>query len=271
MTGALVRGGWDCHGHVFGPYEKYPLSEPRVYTPPSSPIESYLAHLKALGLDHGVLVQPSAYGTDDSLLMDTLAAFPQLRGVVVPAPGSAPAFAGLHDRGVRGARFSHRSVGNFPGAPGIEDLVRLAPALADAGMHAELWTDCEAMPTLRETLTRLPVTVVLDHMGGFKASRGVLEPGFEILLQMVREGAVWVKLCAYRNLLDAPDFEIGQEFQRALQDANFRQMVWGSDWPYLRVSPAPSGLQLLEAVSRWSANADLVQAVLVDNPAALYA
>ena len=65
--------GWDCHAHVFGPYGRFPLAPDRSYTPPEATLEEYLAMLDRLGLSHGVLVHPSAYGEDYSLLFNALA------------------------------------------------------------------------------------------------------------------------------------------------------------------------------------------------------
>ena len=63
---ALER--WDCHAHVFGPYDRYPLAAERSYTPPPATQTDYLAMLARLGMTRGVLVHPSAYGSDHSLL-----------------------------------------------------------------------------------------------------------------------------------------------------------------------------------------------------------
>jgi predicted TIM-barrel fold metal-dependent hydrolase len=186
---------------------------------------------------------------------------------------SVPAWQALRDLGVRAARFSHRSGAgaNFAGSASIDDLTALAPSLADAGLHAELWTDCRALPAIADRIRRLPVPVVIDHMGGFDPLAGVDDPGFQCLLSLVGSGRVWVKLCAYRNLLGVPDFETGEPFHRALLRANPQRLLWGSDWPHLRVSPAPDTAGLLQTFRRWTADADLVTQILERNPAALYA
>src|ERR1043165_6672660 len=98
--------GWDCHAHLFGPYDRYPLAPERSYTPPPAPAADYLALLGRLGLSHGVLVHPSAYGDDFSLLFDALAAHPNLRGVVVVRADTSTRLVTLHAKGVRAARFS---------------------------------------------------------------------------------------------------------------------------------------------------------------------
>ena len=60
----------------------------RAYTPPEAVLDRYEALLARLGLGHGVLVHPSAYGRDHSLLLHALAANADLRGVVVAQAGA---------------------------------------------------------------------------------------------------------------------------------------------------------------------------------------
>jgi len=270
---ALTCTGWDCHAHVFGPYDRFPLAALRSYTPHEAPIASYLALLDRLGLSHGVLVHPSAYGDDASLLLDVLAHHDRLRGVVVLRAEQRSKLTGLRQRGVRAARFSHRRAAgaNFSGSASFADLQALAPALADEGLHAELWTDCDALPELAPLLRELPVPVVIDHMGGFDAAAGVKQPGFRLLLELVARGGTWVKLCAYRNLMGHPDLEAGRHFHEALLAANPERLLWGSDWPHLRVEPVPDAAVLLATFRRWTGSDSLARQVLVTNPVALYA
>jgi len=267
-----MSAGWDCHAHLFGPYARFPLAEDRSYTPPEAPAAAYLTLLARLGLGHGVLVQPSAYGDDFSLLFDALATQANLRGVIVVRPDSLPTLAGLRDRGVRAARFSHRSGtgANFAGSASFDDLLALAPLLAHAGLHAELWTDCPSLPAIADRLRALPLPVVIDHMGGFDVRAGVDDPGFQCLLSLLASGRVWLKLCAYRNLLSVPDAEQGRPFHDALLRANPDRLLWGSDWPHLRVTPAPDAADLLAMFKRWTPDDGLVEQILVHNPASLY-
>ncbi|MDM0028915.1 amidohydrolase family protein [Variovorax sp. J22P271] len=264
--------GWDCHAHLFGPYDQFPLAAERNYTPPEAIESNYLALLARLGLAHGVLVHPSAYGKDHTLLLSALAARPSLRGVVVVQPGDELALHDLRDHGVRGARFSHRSGpgSNFAGSASFDDLLELAPALADAGLHAELWTDCKALPAIASKLLALPVPIVIDHMGGFDVNAGTDEPGFRALLELLASGRIWVKLCAYRNLLGAPDWQAGRAFQRRMIETNPERLVWGSDWPHLRVTPTPNAAQLLSMFRDWAGDEAIASQVLRANPERLY-
>jgi len=224
----MSTGSWDCHAHLFGPYDRFPLAADRSYTPPEAVASQYLSLLSRLGLSNGVLVHPSAYGDDFSLLFQALSRYENLRGVIVVRPGTLATLEGLRDQGIRAARFSHRSgaAANFAGSASFDDLLALAPALAAAGLHAELWTDCKALPDIASRLRELPVQVVIDHMGGF---------------------------------------------DEAMLKANPDSLVWGSDWPHLRVTPAPDAAQLLDALKRWTPDASLLHKILVSNPQALYA
>ena len=265
--------GWDCHAHLFGPYDRFALAAERSYTPPPATAQQYEDLLTRLGLAHGVLVHPSAYGDDFALLFDALDQHPAWRGVMVQrADSRLQPIPTLHARGVRGLRFSHRSgTGtNFAGSASFDDLMSLAPRMADAGLHAELWTDCRALPAIAPALHRLPVPVVIDHMGGFDPAAGVDDPGFQALLGLLESGQAWVKLCVYRNVRDVTQLEPGRVFHDALLAANPERLIWGSDWPHLRVSPVPDAAELLATLRRWTPDAAQYRRVLVDNPARLY-
>ncbi len=270
-----VAKGWDCHAHLFGPYARFPLASDRSYTPPEALREQYLALLARLGLSNGVLVHPSAYGDDYSLLFDALAELPQLRGVIVARPEGLAGLRelkGLRDKGIRALRYSHRSGAgnNFAGSASFDDLQQMAATLADAGLHAELWTDCKVLPDIAPALRELPVPVVIDHMGGFDVDAGVGDAGFQTLLSLLESGKVWVKLCAYRNLFGTPDKDLGRPFHEALLKANPDRLVWGSDWPHLRVTPEPDTQELIAWFKRWTPDVKLAAQILQDNPDALY-
>jgi predicted TIM-barrel fold metal-dependent hydrolase len=183
-----------------------------------------------------------------------------------------PKLRGLRDKGIRAARFSHRSGAgsNFAGSASFEDLLLMAPQMADAGLHAELWTDCHLLPDIADSLRQLPLPVVIDHMGGFDVQAGVDATGFACLRSLVAAGQVWVKLCAYRNLLPATDLAPCRPFHDALLQANPQRLLWGSDWPHLRVTPSPDAAHLLDTFKHWTASPALIEQILVANPSALY-
>jgi 2-pyrone-4,6-dicarboxylate lactonase len=276
MSGTLPRGACDCHCHVFGPATRFPYAEPRSYTPDDAPLEAYLALLDRLGFDRGVLVQPSAYGRDNRAMIDALMREPQrLRGVAVGgAELDRRVLETWHAAGVRGLRaneFRRDGKPYYQNGVRLVDVEPLLPVMADLGWHLQLWIDARDLPEVLPALMRVPVPVVIDHMGRMEHHHGVRHPGFQALVRGVAEGRLWSKLSGtYRLGATAPDYVEARPFHDALVAANPDNLVWGSDWPHPRPEgPVPDAARLLQVFLDWT-RADRRQAILVENPARLY-
>ena len=277
MTEPLLQGACDCHAHVFGPAARFPYAEPRSYTPEDAPLEAYLAHLDRLGCERGVLVQPSAYGRDNRAMLDALARAPQrLRGVAVGGAELTPeTLRSWHAAGVRGLRANEF---RRDGKPYYQNGVRLAEieplyrAMAELGWHLQLWIDTRDLPELLPALARVPVAVVVDHMGRMEHRHGTAHPGFQTLLREVGDGRLWAKLSGtYRLAATAPDYLEAKPFHDALISANPANLVWGSDWPHPRPEgPVPDAKHLLDLFLAWTPAPITRRAILARNPARLY-
>jgi predicted TIM-barrel fold metal-dependent hydrolase len=181
-------------------------------------------------------------------------------------------FTALHGQGIRAARFSHRSGAgtNFVGSASMDDFESLKSTLANANLHAEVWTDCVALQDIDRILMSSPVPIVIDHMGGFNPQRGINDQGFQKLLRLLDTGHVWIKLCVYRNLLNEADYDIGKPFMEAMIKQNPDRLVWGSDWPHLRVLPTPNTPDLLDLLKQWAPDELALEKILTTNPSELY-
>ncbi|WP_046868174.1 amidohydrolase family protein [Microvirga massiliensis] len=266
---ALPRGACDCHAHVIGPHTRFPLVEERSYTPPESRLDAYLAMLDATGMDRGVLVQPSIYGTDNALLLEALASHPdRLRGVAVVDSGiSSEQVRTLHAAGVRGFRINLL----FKGGPGLEALERTATATAPFGWHAQLLIDLRDLPGLVARLLALPVPVVIDHLGHFPSELGIDGPGFRALTSLAEHHEAWVKVSGFYRLASDPGWASVAPIARRLFEIVPERLVWGSDWPHVGLlHDMPATGELLNAMLAWCPDDARLQAVLVDNPARLY-
>ena len=73
----------DAHFHVFGPASAYPVIPEVRYAPPLATFEDYTAHVRALDIARFVFVQPSAYGRDNSCMLDAMRALEPDRKSVV--------------------------------------------------------------------------------------------------------------------------------------------------------------------------------------------
>lgn len=279
-------GGCDCHTHVFGPFDRYPLARERSYTPPPAPVDDLIARLDRTGLARAVIVQPSAYGTDNRRTLDAVASYPdRLRAVVViDGTESDATLSEMHGKGARGVRLNLISAGGPRGTTVAELLTRVASRIRPLGWHIQIYTDLEVIAENATTLQGLGVDIVLDHMAKVDATRGSAHPQFSMLRRLVDTGRVWVKLSGTYRV--SPDFHGNAAvtaLARTLIALNPERMVWGTDWPHLanhnRVASAePPGIdyhaidygQLLSLLAEWTEDENVTGQVLSRNPARLY-
>ncbi|TXD58396.1 amidohydrolase family protein [Ralstonia sp. TCR112] len=261
----------DTHAHVFE--RGLPLANARRYAPTyDAPLPAYLAQLDAHGVSHGVLIQPSFLGVDNSYLLAALKQAPQrLRGVAVIDPAAPETLlTQMNAEGIVGIRL------NLIGAadPQLKSPVWQAALarLHALGWHVELHVEARRLPALLPPLLEAQVNVVVDHFGRPDPALGVDDPGFAALLAAGRSRRVWVKISgAYRNGANGRGEAIAQAAMPRLKDAlGLDRLVWGSDWPHTQFESqinydkmwAFAGVLLPSAADR--------KQVLVDTPAQLF-
>lgn len=274
---ALPTGGCDCHAHVFGPYERFPLAPSRTYTPPKSTVRSYLKLLDSLGLARGVLVQPSAYGLDNSALLHALQFAPdRLRGVaVVDGNVSTETLTHLSQCGVRGLRFSRlldtNGTPRYRNAVDVSAIEQLLPSMRKTGMHAQLWLGLDDLKDLAPLIRSAGVWFVIDHLGRCDPNRGIEDKSFELMCDLVKEGNLWVKLTPYRPSRQFPDYEDMRPFHERLLTIRPDRLLWGSDWPHVNMTrDIPDTAHLVQLLLRWTGHATSLAQILIENPARLY-
>ena len=272
----LPPGACDTHAHVFGPYDRFPLAHPSSYAPPLAPSSLHLAMLDILGAARGVLVQPAPYGNDAAPMLDAIAASGgRLRGIgVADSSATRARLQQLYDGGIRGLRFVEvRDPQGQPylGSVGVDQLLAMAPLMKSIGLHAQLWAPLDDYARLLPPLLATGVPLVLDHMACLKTERGVDDPAFQSVLKALQDGAVWIKLSVCRVSKQAPACLDLKPFHDALVAANPQRLLWGSDWPFVRMGEqSPDAGQLLDLFHDWVPDGATRHAILVDNPAALY-
>ncbi|PLC52136.1 2-pyrone-4,6-dicarboxylate hydrolase [Pollutimonas nitritireducens] len=272
----LPQNSCDTHCHVFGPYEQYPLQQPSSYAPPDAPAPRYLQMLDTVGMTRGVLVQPAPYGTDSSALVDAIAVRKHaLRGVAVAsADASVDELQRLHKAGIRGLRFveARDPKGNlFAGSVGFETIDILAPAMRQAGLHVQMWGPYDTYLNHLERLADLDLPLVIDHMASLVPARGVEDPIFKLVCKLLKRGKLWMKLSVCRVSRNSPDYADVRPFHDALLSANVDRLLWGSDWPYVRMGEsAPDVGELVELAYEWMGDEQTRKKIWVDNPQMLY-
>jgi predicted TIM-barrel fold metal-dependent hydrolase len=264
-------GAVDTHTHVF--VDGYPLIPQRGYDPPESNLDHMLAMHAALGIDRVVLTQPSAYGTDNSAILDAVARMPaRARAVVaVAADIGDRELAELHDRGARGIRLNLDNVGGMPVE--LDQVPALAERVGNLGWHVEFLFAGRDLPELLPTVRDIEAPVSIGHFGYMPALEGVGFPAFRALLDLVAEGNTWVKLSAPNRLGvgDLPPWPDVVPLARALIDVNPNRMLWGTDWPHPnKFVTQPNDADLLEQLELWAPDEETRARILVTNPERLY-
>jgi len=116
-----------------------------------------------------------------------------------------------------------------------------------------------------------PVPVVIDHFAAAQASRGVQQPGFEVLLNLLRSGRIYLKLSREHNIsTQAPDYPDVAPLARALIAANPQRILWATDWPHVNGPKGVDDGRIFNQFAVWVPDPAQRKTVLVDNPARLY-
>jgi predicted TIM-barrel fold metal-dependent hydrolase len=130
-----------------------------------------------------------------------------------------------------------------------------------------------------------PVAVVFDHFVRAQASQGTEQPGFGVVLDLVRTGRAYVKVSAPYNIsTNAPDYPDVSPLAKALIAANPQRILWGTNWPHPpdvseRTGRKPTDVSPLRQTDDgrvfnqfavWAPDAAQRRTILVENPARLY-
>jgi predicted TIM-barrel fold metal-dependent hydrolase len=271
MDTTLPIRGVDAHAHVFT--QALAFAGERRYTPQyDATLQDWRALLDAQGVSHGVLVQPSFLGSDNSYLLEALMLAPErLRGVAVVDPDVSHAQLQRMARlGVVGIRLN--LVGKSLPDLGSAEWRPLLEQVAALGWHVELHRQIEDIPALVAALKPYGVKIVVDHFGRPRAAFGVTHPTFKALLAL-GGGDVWVKISGVYRLggTDRENLAFAQAaIPLLIEHFGTDRLMWGSDWPHTQfedqVSYA-SQFELLQQLVPWPRQR---QAILRDGAVALF-
>jgi 2-pyrone-4,6-dicarboxylate lactonase len=272
---ALPTGSIDTHVHVFAP--GYRLSPGRGYNPPDSTLAD-LKHLHAtLGVDRVVFTQPSVYGTDNSAILDGMAALNaetpnRARCVVaISLDITDKELAALDASGVRGVRLNTDNKGGMPIA--IDQIPELVARIAPFRWHIEFLFPGKDIIALIPMFMALTVPMSIGHFAYQPATAGVKAPGFQALLELMRRGNTWMKISGANRVsaTDLPPYDDVKPMAHALIEAAPDRIMWGTDWPHPNKYVAnPNDGDLVDAFGDWVTEATMRRRIMVDTPAAFY-
>ena len=160
----VKQGACDCHVHVFGPAARYPFSPERAYTPPDARRAARRA-ARSLGLERVVIVQPSPYGTDNSLHSGAAKRLGRCARAVVVVDETQRPRCEMHRGGARGMRVNLYTAGQNDPAAALRALHEAARGRNALGWHVQVFTTMALIEQLESALPDLPVPLVVDHFG----------------------------------------------------------------------------------------------------------
>jgi predicted TIM-barrel fold metal-dependent hydrolase len=106
------------------------------------------------------------------------------------------------------------------------------------------------------------------------------QPGFQLLLDLLRDKNFWVKVTGADKLCDTnvhsyyglPFVDV-IPFARAVIAAAPERVLWGTDWPHsnnFAPGKTPNDGDLLDLLAEFAPDEETRHKILVDNPATLY-
>ena len=261
----------DTHAHIFR--RGLPLAPGARYSSDyDANLEDYLAQLDANGMTHGVLVQISFLGTDNSFILDGIKRSKgRLRGIAVVDPTLAYFdMKELDSAGIVGVRLNlvGRPIPDFTADPWPEHLKRVAAL----GWQVEVHREAVDIPKIVGPLLASGVNVVVDHFGRYDGAQGVEDPGFRWLLAQGASRRLWVKVsAAYRNGKDGAGEGAAPKAYTMLRDSlGIDRLLWGSDWPHTAFEKVTNYAAQKAFFEQMVPSADERRQILGTNPAKLF-
>jgi len=221
--------GWDCHVHIF---DARRAPKKGHYHPVHHPLEEIEAVAAAHGVHHLVLIQPSVYETDNSLILDALAKEPGRHRAVVVLDNdiSDHELDAMHVAGVRGARFNLVSpVGERTTVETRFDA--LAPRLKARGWHLQWYVKAHQLHQVASLHAGSGLTCVLDHLGGMGTDIETDDAAWGPLTDLAQASA-WIKLSGWYRLGAKAPYTPLLDTTHRIVDLFGLRVVWGSDWPH---------------------------------------
>ncbi len=185
----------DCHHHIYD--HRYPWGLEATLKPGDATVDDYRQLQKRIGTTRNVIIQPSSYGVDNRLLLESIARFEgRARGIaVVNTSVSDAQLAELNRGGVRGIRFNFAP----PGTTTLDMVKPLAARVAPMGWHVQVNAPAAFLLQARDTWYGLPCPVVFDRLAHMLEPDGVHHPSFQMVTELLTDGQAYVKLTGFYN------------------------------------------------------------------------
>ena len=146
---------------------------------------------------------------------------------------------------------------------------------AALGMHLQVHFESSLIHELAPWLRKSAVPVVIDHMARVDASKGLDQPDFRALLELMQDSRFLVKVSgSERCTRQAPPYGDAIPYAAKLVAEFGGRTLWGTDWPHPNLNHVPDDGLLADLLADLLAEIALTaaqrQTLLVDNPRRFY-
>ena len=262
----LPPGACDCHFHIYGPQDRFPLKPGRGVEFEDCTQDDLLALQKALGISRGVMVQSFQHGFSYEWMLHALTGDPKrFRGIAVPAPDATDGELELMAKaGIVGIRMAFRA------SPVFDD--RMVRRVHELGWQYQFFLEGGAeIAAWRDKILAVPGNFVLDNLGNPPPDKGLDSAEFRFVLECLDTGRCWVKMTPRFSLQPTLPFADTMPFMREVVRRHPTRLLWGSDWPHPNYyKPMPNDADLVDLVAEWAPDETVRRRIFVDNPAELF-
>ncbi|HKJ74296.1 MAG TPA: amidohydrolase family protein [Alphaproteobacteria bacterium] len=269
----LPEGAVDAHCHVFGPGDIFPFAPERKYTPCDASKNQLWVLRDLLGFDKNVIVQATCHGSDNRAMVDAVrSSNGRAKGIAsVKQSVTDKELNEMNEAGVKGVRFNF--VKRLVDATPREVFIDIANRVKKLGWQTVVYFEAQDLPDLRDFLTSLPTTIVVDHMGRPDVTKPADGPEFDMFVELMeKHDNIWSKVtCPERLTKAGPPYDDVVPFARRVVEAFPDRVLWGTDWPHPNLkSHMPDDGKLVDFIPRIATTPELQRKLLVDNPMRLY-
>ncbi|MDV2467610.1 amidohydrolase family protein [Acinetobacter chinensis] len=261
----------DTHAHVFSKND--PCIATARYTPDyDASVAEYIAHLDQHHFTHGVLIQPSFFGTDNTAMLNAIAQYPErLKGIaVVDHTIHIDELVKLNQQGIVGIRL------NLFGKelPDFTDQAwsTLLNHLSFMNWQIELHAPPAYLVQILPVLSPYKLNVVIDHFGRIDPVKGIADPDYQSFLNMLDANQHWIKVSAFYRLGQFPEniAVVAQAFNLLKEKGLMHKLIWGSDWPHTQHESKVSYSNVVDTFHKIVPNLKEQQQILGENTQKLF-
>ena len=266
----------DTHVHVFCLGNRpgcRPARDSRIEVPTTAvPVEWLLDDMQQYGIAHAVIVQSSAFGTDNRYIVQSVRRYPeQLRGIglIDPLDADAPSLLNRWaSRGLSGFRFHpvYFDDASWLDAPSSD---RIWEAAEGTGSILQFHMLPHHASQLASIASRHPeVRVIVDHLG--KPDPGDTNSDVPVL-ELASLPNIWIKIGDYQvaSRESYPWQDIWPFVRRLRERFGTTRMIWGTGYPgAARLVPMDQAIDFV--TTRLGLSTEAVDDILWQTPRALF-